>query len=55
MNNQTVAEYFQKNPEFKQALDMYETWAKSEGIILDKWNDYHEPNGELFKDVTFFD
>lgn len=54
MNSQTVSEYFQTNPEFKNALDIYEHWAKSEKIILDKWNDYHDEHGELFKDLSFF-
>jgi hypothetical protein len=55
MVNQSVSEYFQKNPNFKKALDIYENWAKSEGIVLDKWHEYHDEQGELFKDLSFFE
>lgn len=54
MKNQTVAEYFQRYPDFKKALDIYEVWAKSEGIVLDPRKSFHDENGELFKDLEFF-
>lgn len=40
-------EVFQKFPEFKQALDVYEKWCKSEGIILDPTYEFHDKNGNL--------
>lgn len=54
MFSRSVLEYFQKNPEFKQALELYESWCQSEGIVLDKWKEYHDENGYLFKDLSFF-
>lgn len=49
-DNQNTANYFLNYPDFHQALLKYEAWAKENNIQLDKYNIYHNENGELFKE-----
>ncbi len=47
--NETVEDYFQKYPNYKETLKKYEQWCKYNNIELDKQKIYHDENGNLFK------
>lgn len=48
--NSNTQNYFNRFPEFYQALQKYDTWAKENNIELDQYHIYHNNNGELFKE-----
>lgn len=50
LEDETTYDYLRDAPQFHQALLKYEAWAKENGIQLDKYNIYHNDNGELFKE-----
>ena len=43
----STKEALEEEPEFKQALEMYEVWCKQEGISLDTSYKFHDKNGQL--------
>lgn len=49
-SEKSTQNYLKSNPEFQKALLVYEFWAKENNIKLDKYNIYHNANGELFKE-----
>jgi hypothetical protein len=50
-----VDDFFKQEPEFKQALDIYEKWCQEQNIELDSKHAYHDSNGQLFTDLEFFE
>lgn len=52
-DNELVEEVFEISPQFRKNLEEYENWCKSNNIVLDKNNIYHDRNGKLFE--KYFD
>lgn len=50
LEEETTDDYFITASDFQKALLVYESWANKNNIELDKYNIYHNTNGELFKE-----
>ena len=51
----STKEALEEEPEFKQALDIYEAWCKQEGIVLDPNHEFHDQNGNLLPKLGEYD